>query len=582
MHILRFSAVALLLSLPCILGYGQSDAQKDLQAATPTSATPAAAQPVSIVVFSDFECPYSSQMFFVLQKLQARYSQQLHITYKQSPLSIHPDSPLAHRAALAAGRQGRFNDMAELLYSNQKPQDISTLTAFAHQLHLDVARFRRDLNSSSVAAELDADLEESRAFAVDQTPTLFINGKTLFGYQSEQTIADVIDKTAANDATAPATVPAGVGETIEPALVAAIQRSPTAAQGAADAPLTIVEFTDFQCPYCRAAVAPLEQLMAARGRDVRWIIRAFPLDFHPDSELATEAALAAGEQGKFWPMHDLIFANQSALKLENLRTYAEQLHLDMHTFNDALATHRFAGQIAADRALGTKAGVNGTPTFVIDGQLLIGARSLPELNQIADAHSHNSDRGPATLTSPVSVTQPEIPDQQVIGPETRVPLTLTWFTDVRSPLAAQQAELVRDLAKQYDGKVRVLFRAFPVESREDAHISSAALLASMRQGKFWEMYDEIAARRDLLDRAKLVSIADALGLDRPRFIADLDTSSAAVTANMNEATRRGIQGAPVLFINKQRVDGLQRKQFYTNIADAELQSSPADQASLTR
>jgi len=582
MHILRFSAVALLLSLPCILGYGQSDAQKDLQAATPTSATPAAAQPVSIVVFSDFECPYSSQMFFVLQKLQARYSQQLHITYKQSPLSIHPDSPLAHRAALAAGRQGRFNDMAELLYSNQKPQDISTLTAFARQLHLDVARFRRDLNSSSVAAELDADLEESRAFAVDQTPTLFINGKTLFGYQSEQTIADVIDKTAANDATAPATVPAGVGETIEPALVAAIQRSPTAAQGAADAPLTIVEFTDFQCPYCRAAVAPLEQLMAARGRDVRWIIRAFPLDFHPDSELATEAALAAGEQGKFWPMHDLIFANQSALKLENLRTYAEQLHLDMHTFNDALATHRFAGQIAADRALGTKAGVNGTPTFVIDGQLLIGARSLPELNQIADAHSHNSDRGPATLTSPVSVTQPEIPDQQVIGPETRVPLTLTWFTDVRSPLAAQQAELVRDLAKQYDGKVRVLFRAFPVESREDAHISSAALLASMRQGKFWEMYDEIAARRDLLDRAKLVSIADALGLDRPRFIADLDTSSAAVTANMNEATRRGIQGAPVLFINKQRVDGLQRKQFYTNIADAELQSSPADQASLTR
>jgi len=582
MHILRFSAVALLLSLPCILGYGQSDAQKDLQAATPTSATPAAAQPVSIVVFSDFECPYSSQMFFVLQKLQARYSQQLHITYKQSPLSIHPDSPLAHRAALAAGRQGRFNDMAELLYSNQKPQDISTLTAFARQLHLDVARFRRDLNSSSVAAELDADLEESRAFAVDQTPTLFINGKTLFGYQSEQTIADVIDKTAANDATAPATVPAGVGETIEPALVAAIQRSPTAAQGAADAPLTIVEFTDFQCPYCRAAVAPLEQLMAARGRDVRWIIRAFPLDFHPDSELATEAALAAGEQGKFWPMHDLIFANQSALKLENLRTYAEQLHLDMHTFNDALATHRFAGQIAADRALGTKAGVNGTPTFVIDGQLLIGARSLPELNQIADAHSHNSDRGPATLTSPVSVTQPEIPDQQVIGPETRVPLTLTWFTDVRSPLAAQQAELVRDLAKQYDGKVRVLFRAFPVESREDAHIGSAALLASMRQGKFWEMYDEIAARRDLLDRAKLVSIADALGLDRPRFIADLDTSSAAVTANMNEATRRGIQGAPVLFINKQRVDGLQRKQFYTNIADAELQSSPADQASLTR
>ena len=570
----RIRALALLAAFPLLLVCGQAQTQDSVQIAAPAPA----AQPVSMVVFSDFECPYSAQLFFELEKLQAKYPK-FHIIYKQSPLSIHPDSPLAHRAALAAGRQGRFDAMAELLYANQKPQDVASLTAFAHQLHLDVGRFH-DLDSSSVAAELDADMEESSAFAIEQTPTLFINGKTLVGYQSEQTLAGLIDTAAAQNIVAPATAPDSVGETLDPALLAEIQSRPTAAQGAADAPLTIVEFTDFQCPYCRGAVTPMEQFMASRGREVRWIVRTFPLDIHPDSELAAEAALAAGEQGKFWQMHDLLFANQTALKLENLRAYAEQLHLDMHTFNDALATHRFAGQIASDRMLGTKAGVDGTPTFVIDGHLMSGARSLPELNQIADAHTALA-AGRSLAAAAVPVTPPAATDQQVSGPANHAPITLTWFTDVRSPLASRQADLVRALVAQYDGKVRVFFRAFPLESHADGRIGSAALLAALSQGKFWPMFDALAERRDLLDRTELLSIAEGIGLDRARFAADLDASAAAVAANVDEATRRGIQGAPVLFVNGQRVDGLQQKQFYTAILDRELETPPADQASIT-
>ena len=386
--------------------------------------------------------------------------------------------------------------MAELLYANQKPQDVASLTAFAHQLHLDVGRFRHDLDSSSVAAELDADMEESSAFAIEQTPTLFINGKTLVGYQSEQTLAGLIDTAAAQNIVAPATAPDSVGETLDPALLAEIQSRPTAAQGAADAPLTIVEFTDFQCPYCRGAVTPMEQFMASRGREVRWIVRTFPLDIPPDSELRSEAALAVRGAGQVLADADLLFANQTALKLENLRAYAEQLHLDMHTFNDALATHRFAGQIASDRMLGTKAGVDGTPTFVIDGHLMSGARSLPELNQIADAHTALA-AGRSLAAAAVPVTPPAATDQQVSGPANHAPITLTWFTDVRSPLASRQADLVRALVAQYDGKVRVFFRAFPLESHADGRIGSAALLAALSQGKFWPMFDALAERRDL-------------------------------------------------------------------------------------
>jgi len=278
-------------------------------------------------------------------------------------------------------------------------------------------------------------------------------------------------------------------------------------------------------------------------------------------------------------MHDLVFANQSAIKVDNLRAYAEQLHLDMDAFDEALATHRFAGQIAADRALGMKAGVSGTPTFFIDGHLVTGARSLPELNQLADAHSAAASGKLATLGTAVPVVPRTAPDQRIAGPDTHVPLTLTWFVDVRSPLATRQADLVRDLAGQYDGKIRVLFRAFPLVSHADGRLSSAALVASLKQDKFWPMFDALAERRDLLDRAKLVSIADSVGLDRGKFAADLDSSAAAVEANVDEATRRGIQGAPVLFVNKQRIDGLQQKQFYTAILDQELQKAPPVQGS---
>jgi protein-disulfide isomerase len=546
-------------------------------AITPALAQPAptAPAPVSMVVFSDFECPFSAETFFTLESLQKKFPDRLHITWKQSPLSIHPNSMLAHRAALAAGRQGKFNAMAELLYANQNQQDLDSLLSFARQLHLDMVRFRRDLDSPAVAAELEADLEESRAFAVEQTPTLYVNGKSLIGVQSEQSLTSLITKTPLQIVPTP-TSSAPAEPPLDPALAAELLASPTVSQGSGNAPLTIVEFTDFQCPFCRAAVEPMEQFMASRGRDVRWIVRSFPLEFHPDSELANEAALAAGEQGKYWQMHDLLFAHQSALKLENLRDYAQQLHLDMNVFNQALATHRFAGQIAADRALGTRAGVNGTPTFFIDGQPHMGAFQLPELNQIADAHS--ASKAPILAAAPV-IDQP-LPNQQILGPATDVPLTLTWYTDVRSPLAAQQAELVHKLAAKYDTHIRVLFRAFPLDSHPDGRISGAALLAALKLGKFWEMFDTLAQRRDVLDRAKLISIATGLGCDADAFARTLDAAIPDVTLNVNEAARRGIQGAPVLFVNRQRVDGLQREQFYTAILDSELKDAPAVQASL--
>ena len=548
-----------------------------LHAQTPAQSavtTPVAA-PLSVVVFSDFACPYSAQLFFALEKYERQNPGKLHVTYKQSPLDIHPEAPLAHRAALAAARQGRFDAMAELLYANQKLQDLPALTAYAHQLHLDMGRFRKDMDSSGVAEQLAADLDESRAFGIDSTPTMYLGGKAVIGEQTDETLAAAI--ATASGLVALRTAAPSVSETavLEPAVLADLVHAPSAERGNASAPLTIVEFTDFQCPYCKAAVQPMEQFLAAHERDVRWVLRSFPLDFHPDSELANEAALAAGEQGKFWQMHDLLFAHQDALKLPSLRIYAEELHLDMNAFDQALATRRLAGQIAADRALGTRVGVEGTPTFIIDGQSTSGAKSVAELEQLLALHKVPGNR-PRVVVADAHEAGPE---RRISGVEGAA-LTLTWYTDVRSVQAAAQAELVRSLAAHYDGRIRVVFKTFPVEAHADGRLASAALIAAFSQGKFWPMYDALTAQKDLLDRASVLGIAARLSLDPTAFGNALDAASGSVQEDIDGAQKRGISGAPVIFLNTKRVDGLQREGFYTAIADGELKEAAPVQAGL--
>ncbi|WP_083808437.1 DsbA family protein [Granulicella tundricola] len=547
---------------------------------------PNPAAPATLIVFSDFACPFSARTFFTLQKLSTRYPNSLHILYKQTPLPIHPDAPLAARAALAAARQNRYNAMAELLFANQTHQDLPTFLSFARQLHLDIPRFRRDYDSPAVAAQLATDLEESHAFGVIETPTSFLNGKLLSGLQDEPTLTALIDKASTTPSIAPTLASGNDGTITDPTLLAQILAPTSPTQGPATAPLTIVEFTDFQCPFCRAAVAPMEQLMAARGQEVRWIFRAFPLDFHQFAEQSAEAALAAGEQGKFWPMHDLLFAHQSALTLADLHTYAQQLNLNLPAFDEAMSTHRLAGQVAADRALGLRAGVSGTPTFMVDGHLMVGARSLTELAALADAHRNFAGIQNASARVPTAPAA----THQVLGPEPSsgqpdTPITLTWFTDVRSPLAAHQAELLRTLTAHYEGRIRVLFKADPLVTHPDSRLASAALFAALALGgsdKFWPMFDALADRRDLLDRPKLLTIAAAMHLNASAFEKSLDQSENDVTADQQEATRRGISGAPVLFLNTERVDGLQREAFYTAILDRQLKDQLKAQPTTTQ
>jgi protein-disulfide isomerase len=155
-------------------------------------------------------------------------------------------------------------------------------------------------------------------------------------------------------------------------------------KGPENAPVTMVEFSDFECPYCGRAKDTVDQVTKQYGDKVRLVFRNFPLSFHPHAQKAAEAAMCANDQGKFWEMHDVLFANQKALEPEQLKKYAADLKLDTAKFNKCLDSGEKAEAVKADQEAGTKAGVNGTPAFFINGIPLSGAIPFEDFKTTID------------------------------------------------------------------------------------------------------------------------------------------------------------------------------------------------------
>jgi Na+/H+ antiporter NhaA len=159
-------------------------------------------------------------------------------------------------------------------------------------------------------------------------------------------------------------------------------------RGPLDAPVTVVEYGDFQCPYCGRAEPAVRELLAGRG-DVRYVWRHLPLpQVHPDAELAAEAAEAAAAQGAFWAMHDLLLERQEELQPRHLLRYATELGLDVDRFHDDLRAHRRAARVEQDVQSAALSGVSGTPTFFVNGRRHYGAYDAETLRKaVATAHA---------------------------------------------------------------------------------------------------------------------------------------------------------------------------------------------------
>jgi len=175
---------------------------------------------------------------------------------------------------------------------------------------------------------------------------------------------------------------------LEAAVTIPVEGSPV--RGPSDARITMVEFSDFECPYCALATIEMRNIMASYPKDIKLIYKEFPLSMHPNAPLAAAAALAAGEQGKFWQMHDLLFKNFRKLNRDNILAWAKEIGLDVNKFKGDLDSGKYDPVVKKDVADGEKIGVYGTPSFFINGKQYNGPVTLDALRPILDAELKGS------------------------------------------------------------------------------------------------------------------------------------------------------------------------------------------------
>jgi len=456
-------------------------------------------------------------------------------------------------------------------------------------------------------------------------------------------------------------------------------------KGDKNAPITIIEFSDFQCPFCgkfyRETLPSIENDYIKTGK-VKLVFRDFPLGFHQYAQKASEAAECAKEQNKFWEMHNKLFENQQALTIEDLRKYAADLGLNLQQYNNCLDTNKFAAEVQKDLADGEANGISGTPAFLINGQLLSGALPYSEFKaviesiltgksvtpssqqddaqqppQLADTSKDpsinliiindkncaacdtsqvmqvtktlfptakektvefDSDEGkklikdlnintlpayifdenvakaanfekvsnamdksgvyyvinPAAVGIGKLLNPPSADDDPVKGEKT-AKLTIIEFSDFQCPFCAK---FYNDAYKQIDteyiktGKVKLVFRDFPLGFHENAHKAAEAAECADEQGKFWEMHDKIFENQQAITISDLKKYAGELNLDKQKFDNCLDTDKykAEVDKDMEDGSKAGVSGTPSFFINGQSISGAMPFEEFKKIIDAEL------------
>jgi len=440
--------------------------------------------------------------------------------------------------------------------------------------------------------------------------------------------------------------------------------------GDPNAPITIIEFSDFECPYCgRAAndaVAKIKTNYVKSGK-VKIVFRDFPLGFHQYAEKAAEAAECAGDQGKYWEMHDKLFSNQGALSVSDLKGYAKSLGLDTATFDSCLDSGKNAAEIAKDMADGQKYGVSGTPAFFINGNSIVGAQPYENFKSIIDAILEGKDVsagadaetagepeiGDSTNDAPIAMTvitdddciycdtsrviavtkdkffmsskvtevqydsaegkalisefglksipayvfgpnlakatnfnlvkdafitkdgkyllnpasgvgvklieMPEVDDDAVLG-SSSAKITIIEFADYECPYCGKYStETFPQIKAKYidTGKVRYVFRDFPLSFHQDAQKAAEAAEYAGDQGKYWEMHETLFSNQKNLDVPSLKGYAKDLGLDTSKFDSCLDNGDSAseVKADFQDGVEYGVSGTPAFFVDDMILSG---------------------------
>ncbi|MEM1008498.1 MAG: thioredoxin domain-containing protein [Myxococcota bacterium] len=332
--------------------------------------------PVTIIVFSDFQCPYCARFSATIRRIRAHYPSKVRVVFKHHPLSFHKRALPAAVAAMAAHRQGRFWAYHDRLFANIKKLNDQDLLDHARALALNMESFRADLQDPTIKLLIRNDQRMVKRVGVRGTPNSFVNGFPVLGAQPFERLKHVIDKVLRGEHNPSSKAGTRVRK---PAVEAKPQRivlgnAPTI--GPLDAPIVIVSFLDFQCPFCVRSARMIPKLMKKYPGKIRWVWKHYPLPFHKRAMPAAIASMAAHDQGMFWPYVRRLFRAYRSLSDRNLNRFARALDLEMDVFWKARASSHWKAWVERDIRQAKRLGVKGTPTSFVNGYKIVGAQPM--------------------------------------------------------------------------------------------------------------------------------------------------------------------------------------------------------------
>jgi protein-disulfide isomerase len=609
---------------------------------------------VTIVMWSDYQCPFCSRVEPTLARITEQFRDQVRIVWRDQPLPFHQNAMPAAEAAREAYAQGgdqKFWQMHGLLFENQQNLTRETLDRLAQQVGLDMTRYRAAMDGHTHQAAIRADSEAGNRIGANGTPAFFINGRELMGAQPFEEFQRVINEEIAHanemlrngtpraqlfqaivrNGRTQAAAPEGQGAAQKAAPPARPQPDPRAVyrvpvgespqQGPADALVTIVIFSDYQCPFCSRVEPTLASLRESYGNDLRLVWKNNPLPFHSNAMPAAEASAEVFAQrgaAAFWQYHDILFQNQQALAREDLERYAGQIQgIDMARFRAALDNHTHQASIEADQALARQLGASGTPSFFINGRNLRGAQPVEAFRTLVDevlgqARERVSSGTPrarvyeATIadgaTQPVMLPAPAgaaaAPAQPAEDPNrvynipvaanaptqgpANAPVTIQIFSDFQCPFCSRVNPTLEQVMERYEGRVRLVWRDYPLPFHPNAMPAAQAAREIFQQrgaAAFWQYHALLFENQRELTRETLERLAGQIqGVNMDQFRAALDNNEhqAGVQADMDAVRAAGAQiGTPSFFITGRLLPGAQPIDAFTAAIDRALAEGPA-------
>ncbi len=599
---------------------------------------------VTIAIFSEFQCPFCSRVNPTIEQIEREYGNRVRIVWRDNPLPFHDNAKPAAEAAREAFAQGgseKFWAMHAILFQNQSALTRPDLERYATQIGLNMDRFRRALDSHTHQAAIEADVAAAARVGARGTPAFHINGRQLMGAQPFESFKTVIDdeirrsqalvahgtrpaqlyatlmRGARADAApeAPAAAPAAQPQP-DPNAVYNVPVGTSPVRGPADALVTLVIISDYQCPFCSRVEATYNQVSERYGRDVRFVWKDNPLPFHDNAKPAAEAArevFAQGGAAKFWQYHDLLFQNQTSLARADLERFAEQVGgINMGRFRTALDSHTHQAAIDADMQLAAARGARGTPATFINGRFLSGAQPFEAFQRVVDEELAKArtrvEAGtprarvydaiiatgataqvmlPGAAGAPAAAAEPAedpnrvynipVPANAITKGPASARVTIQIFSDYQCPFCSRVEPTLHTIEERYGSRVRFVWRDYPLPFHNNAMPAAQAGREVFAQGgaaKFWQYHDLLFQNQTSLARADLERFAEQVGgINMARFRAALDnnTHQAVIQADMNAVQTAGAQiGTPSFFINGRLLQGAQPVEQFTQAIDRAL------------